>query len=170
MILQLNHLNGKAAIATTPNIVEALYKLVDDGHIDAAQFARLQVQLDWVQYKENFREIVTVSRHPPFMGMRIDTRQVTPENLRPSMLRAIEATDPEKIPDTQNQDRIPLEDFKSFRHSIAWEFNKLYWTHLRDWEQATGRGYQQALPGGKSDGVDGEAVADSVADFWTLLR
>jgi hypothetical protein len=182
MILQLNHLNSQAAIATTPNVVETLYRLVEDGHIDPAQFARLQVQLDWVQYKQNFREIVTVSRgartkderRPPVMDMRIDTRQVTPDTLRAEILRAMEASDPEKVPErspgAQNQDRIPLEDFKSFRHSIAWEFNKLYWTHLGDWEKATGRGYQQALPGGKSDGANDEAVADSVADFWTLLR
>src|SRR4051794_4209701 len=97
MILQVNHLNSKAAAATTPHIVEALNTLVEDGHIDPAQFASLQVQLDWVQYKHNFREVVSVSRAartkdehlPPRMDMRIDTRQVTPENLRPEMLRAM---------------------------------------------------------------------------------
>jgi hypothetical protein len=188
MILRLNHLNAKAATATTPHIVEALYKLVDDGHIDPAQFARLQVQLDWVQYKQNFREIVTVSRGAmgamtgstmkgAVMDMRIDTRQLTPDNLRAEMLRALAAADSERFLETQIQDRetpihdrIPLEAFKSFRHSIAWEFNRLYWAHLGDWEKATGKGYQQALPGGKSDGNDEQAVADSVADFWTLLR
>src|SRR5665213_3428481 len=138
MNLQLNHLNAKAA-AITPMVVEALQKLVEDGHIDPAQFARLQVQLDWVQYKQNFREIVTVSRsagtkderrppvHPPVMDMRIDTRQVTPGNLRAEMLRALAAIHPEKSLEAQPEDRIPLEAFKSFRHSIAWEFNKLYW-------------------------------------------
>jgi len=108
--------------------------------------------------------------HPPVMDMRIDTRQVTPDNLRAEMLRALAAIHPEKSLQAQPEDRIPLEAFKSFRHSIAWEFNKLYWTCLGDWEKTTGRGYQQALPGGKSDGNDAEAVADSVADFWTLLR
>src|SRR5579863_3974264 len=125
MNLQLNHLNAKAA-AITPIVVEALQKLVSDGHIDPAQFATLQVQLDWVQYKQNFREMVEVSHigrqngepRLPTMDMRIDTRQVTPETLRPEMLRALSLTD---------ADRIPLEDFKSFRNSIAWEFNKRYW-------------------------------------------
>ena len=178
MILQLNHLNAGAAIATTPNIVEALYQLVEDGHIDPAQFARLQVQLDWVQYKQNFRDAVTVScgarpmdvRRPPVMDMRIDTRQVTPDNLRAEMLRAIAASSPDRFQEPPSRDRLPLEGFKSLRHSIVWEFNKLYWTHLGDWEKATGKGYQEALPGGKSDGNHEEAVADSVADFWTLLR
>jgi len=117
MNLQLNHLNSKAA-AITPVVVEALHKLVEDGHIDPAQFASLQVQLDWVQYKQNFREVVSASRgaRSPAIDMRIDTRQVTPENLRPEMLRALAAADPEK----PVEDRILLEDFKSFRHSIAW--------------------------------------------------
>jgi hypothetical protein len=172
MILQVNHLNGKAAAATTPQIVEALNGLVEDGHIDAAQFASLQVQLDWVQYKQNFREVVSVLRAtrtkddtlPPRMDMRIDTRQVTPENLLPEMLRAMTATE------GQPEDRLLFEDFKSLRSSIVWEFNKRYWGNLADWENVTGKGYQEALPGGKSDGNSAAAVADSVADFWTLLR
>jgi hypothetical protein len=164
MILQVNHLNAKAA-ATTPNVVEVLQKLVEEGHIDPAQFASLQVQLDWVQYKQNFREAVSVSRGRS-IDMRIDTRQVTQDNLRPEMLRALAVSDPE----SGCADRIPLEDFKPFRHSIAWEFNKLYWAHLGEWEKATGKGYEQALPGGKSDGNNDSAVAESVADFWSLLR
>lgn len=180
MILQLNHFNGKAAAATTPSVVSTLYQLLEEGKIDPAQFSRLNVQLDWIQYKQNFREMVTASHaargqtavgakdgRPGVLDIRIDTRQVTPDSLRAEIARAMTAADAE----TPNQDdRIPLEDFKSFRGSIAWEFNKLYWTWLRDWEKATGKGYEQALPGGKSDGNHEEAVADSVGDFWTLLR
>jgi hypothetical protein len=164
MNLQLNHLNAKAS-AITPIAVEALNKLVEEGHIDAAQFASLRVQLDWVQYKTNFREAVSVTRggstSNSTIDMRIDTRQVQPETLHDEMLRALNSCD---------DDKIPLEDFKSFRNSIAWEFNKLYWGHLGEWEKATGKGYQEALPGGKSDGNSDDAVTDSVADFWTLAR
>src|ERR1700733_11410520 len=158
MNLHLNHLNAKAA-AITPMVVEALQKLVADGDMDPAQFAGLQVQLDWVQYKQNFRDVVSVSRGAKVTDMRIDTRQVTPDNLRPEMLRALAGID-----------GIPLEDFKSFRNSLAWEFNKRYWANLGDWERMTGKGYQEALPGGKSDGNQDDAVVDSVADFWSLLR
>ncbi len=179
MILQLNHFNGKAA-ATTQSVVDTLYKLLEEGKIDEAQFSRMHVQLDWIQYKQNFREMVTASRgskaqgpagakdgRPPVMDIRIDTRQVTPDSLRVEMTRAMAAADTEK---PRDEDRIPLEDFKSFRNSIGWDFNRLYWSYLHDWEKATGKGYEQALPGGKSDGNHAEAVADSVADFWTLLR
>jgi hypothetical protein len=65
---------------------------------------------------------------------------------------------------------VPLEDFKSFRYSIGWEFNKRYWGNLSDWERMTGKGYQEALPGGKSDGNQEDAVLDSVVEFWSLLH
>src|SRR5580692_6375602 len=108
MNLHLNHLNAKAA-AITPMVVDALQKLVADGDMDPAQFAGLQVQLDWVQYKQNFRDVVSVSRGAKVTDMRIDTRQVTPDNLRPEMLRALAGADPER-PAARG---IPLEDFKS---------------------------------------------------------
>jgi hypothetical protein len=163
MNLQLNHLNAKAS-AMTPVIVEALNKLVAEGQIDAVQFANLRVHLDWVQYKTNFREPVSVTRGAAadaIIDMRIDTRQVQPETVHDEMLRALHSND---------DDKILLEDFKSFRNSLAWEFNKQYWGYLGEWEKATGKGYQEALPGGKSDGNSDEAVNDSVADFWTLAR
>jgi hypothetical protein len=160
MILQLNHFNSKAAAATTQSVVDTLYKLLDEGHIDHAQFCRLNVQLDWIQYKQNFRDVVTASRSGGVMDLRIDTRQVAPDSLRDEMLRAM----------SDSEASIPLEDFKSFRNSIAWEFNRLYWSYLGEWEKATGKGYEHALPGGKSDGNHEDAIADSVTEFWNLLR
>jgi hypothetical protein len=160
MILQLNHFNSKAAAATTQSVVDTLYKLLEEGHIDHAQFCRLNVQLDWIQYKQNFRDVVTASRSAGVMDLRIDTRQVAPDSLRDEMLRAM----------SDAETSIPLEDFKSFRNSIAWEFNRLYWSYLGEWEKATGKGYEHALPGGKSDGNHEDAIADSVTEFWNLLR
>src|SRR3954468_14498222 len=111
MILQLNHFNGKAASTTTQHVVETLYQLLEQGHITQTQFSRLNVQLDWIQYKQNFREMVTASRRPPVTDLRIDTRQVTPDSLRAEMLRAIQPAD------ANGADRVVLEDFKSFRQS-----------------------------------------------------
>jgi hypothetical protein len=101
------------------------------------------------------------------MDVHVDIRQVVPGCLRAALLRALAHTN---APEPQNQDRLPLEQFQSMRSSIVWEFNKLYWSRLRDWEIATGKGYEQALPGGASDGHNPEAIADSVEDFWTLLK
>lgn len=177
MILQLNHLQGKAA-AATQEVTEALYALLAEGHIDQNEFAQLRIQLDWLQYKKNFREVVLVTEGrgsgdgaEPFLNVQVDTRQVTPGCLKPEMLRALMRAMPRrKSTAAPGEDRLPLEDFKPFRSSIAWDFNRLYWHRLKDWETASGQGYEKALPGGKSDANHPDAVADGVGDFWTLLR
>src|SRR5690349_20956146 len=84
LLLQLNHLQGKAAASTTQEVVAALYALIEEGHIDQKQFAHIQVQLDWVQYKHNFREMVSASRplcvdrraKTPILDIRFDARQI----------------------------------------------------------------------------------------------
>ncbi len=174
MIVKLNHLQGKAAATSAQDVIGTVYALLEEGHIEKAQFARLQIELDWIQYKQNFREVVIAThgynqqgQQVPIMDVHVDVRQVVPGCLRAALLRALAHSN---APEPQNQDRLPLEDFKSMRSSIVWDFNKLYWGRLHDWELATGKGYEQALPGGASDGHNPEAIADSVADFWTLLR
>src|SRR6266550_4438034 len=98
MILKLNHLKVKAA-ATTQRVIEAVYALVEEGLMDQGQFARLQVELDWIQYKSNFREAVTATQGykafgqpAPMMDVHIDTRQVVLETLREDLLRALNRT------------------------------------------------------------------------------
>src|SRR5215467_5285212 len=174
MILQFNHLQRKPAAATSQDVIDALYGLLEEGHIEQSQFARLRVHLDWIQYRHNFREPVTIMQAgndhghgESWMDIHIDIRQVPPGQLRVKLLEAMSRANPET---RVTQDRVYLEEFTPFCSSIAWRFNGLYWHHLEGWERATGRSYEQALPGGKSDANDPAAVADSVADFWTLLR
>jgi len=173
MILKLNHLQGKAAAATAPDVIETIYSLMEEGHLEKDQFARLQIELDWIQYKQNFREVVIATQgynaqgqRAPLMDVHVDTRQVVPGCLRADMMRALAHA----YPGSQPHDRLPLEDFQSLRSSVVWEFNKLYWQRLKDWESLSGKGYEEALPGGQSDGHLPQAIADSVGDFWTLLR
>jgi hypothetical protein len=175
MILKLNHLQGKDAPASAQDVIGTVYSLLEEGQIEKSQFARLQVELDWIQYKQNFREVVIATHgynaqgeQEPIMDIHVDIRQVEPGCLRGAFLRALARSSPDAP--QHEQDRLTLEDFQSMRSSIVWEFNKLYWNRLKDWERATGRGYEQALPGGQSDGHNPQAIADSVGDFWTLLR
>lgn len=173
MILQLNHLQRKPAASTTQEVVDTLYALLEEGQLDREQFARLRVHLDWIQYRQNFRECVMaigptsdLREECRPLEVHIDMRQVTPGALREAILRTMMSGDTgEPV-----RDAVFLDDFRSFRESIAWGFNRLYWHRLADWEEFTGRGYEQALPGGKSDANHPGAVADCVADFWTLLR
>ncbi len=163
MILKLNHLNAKATAATEA-VIESVYAMVAAGTLDKGQFARLQIELDWIQYKQNFREVVAATRGyscgtpGPLMDIHVDTRQVVPERLSQDLAQAFGAAD-----------RVFLEDFKSMRRSIVWEFNRFYWRHLLAWEHATGKGYDQALPGGGSDGHNPLAIADDVEEFLDLL-
>jgi hypothetical protein len=174
MILQLNHLQRQPASVTAQEVVDTLCALLEEGHIEQDQFARLRVHLDWIQYRQNFRECVMATKVTsersecrfPF-EMHIDTRQVTLGTLRGQISKTMTHVGEQS---TAEQDRLFLEEFRSFRDSIAWGFNRLYWHRLPDWEQFTGRSYQQALPGGKSDANHPAAIADCVADFWTLLR
>jgi len=174
MILQINHLQKGAAAATARDLVEIVFALLEEGHLEASQLARLRVHLDWIQYKSNFRETVMLTEidraadgRPSLFDVHVNAREVVAETLRADMHRAILRAAQEPC---SGQDRIVLEEFCSFRSSIAWEFNRLYWHRLTDWERASGRGYEQALPGGKSDGHHATAIADGVADFWTLLK
>jgi len=173
MILQLNYLQGKPAATTTQEVVDTLYSLLEEGRLEQEQFARMRVHLDWIQYRKNFRECVMTTKvkrdpygQPSPLEMYIDLRQLTPATLRAEILRAMTGEDSP----APGHDRVFLEDLRSFRESITWKFNNLYWHRLADWEEFTGRGYEQALPGGKSDANHPAAVADCVADFWTLLR
>ena len=174
MILQINHLQKSPAAGAARDLIETVLTLCEEGHLQPSQLARLRIHLDWIQYRNSFREAVMVA---PFEGsqreadalldVHVNTRQVGQETLRADILRAILRSTQAPPADA---DRVTLEEFCSFRSSIAWEFNRLYWHRLADWERATGRSYEQALPGGKSDANHPAAIADGVADFWTLLK
>src|SRR5579862_3462778 len=177
MILNLNHLHGKSAGTTARDVVDTLYKLLEEGQIEQNQFATLRIQLEWIQYKQNFRDVVSIAQCAndrgelqPVMDIHIDTRQATPDCLREALLLGMQRANPATPAEIRDQDRLPLEDFRSLRRSIVWEFNKLYWVRLKDWESATGKGYEEALPGGQSDGHRADAIADSVDEFWKLLH
>jgi len=174
MILQINHLQKSPAAAAARDLIDTLLTLCEEGHLQRSQLARLRIQLDWIQYRSSFREPVMVApcgnargEEVALLDVHVNTRQVGQESLREDILRAIRRS---VQPAPADAGQVVLEDFCSFRSSMAWEFNRLYWHRLADWEKATGRGYEQALPGGKSDANHPEAIADGVADFWTLLK
>jgi len=173
MNLHLNHTRKDSAATSTSEVVGTLLALLEDGTLSPAQFARMQIHLDWIQYKENFREAVMAMHNAEDeeggapLEIHIDGRQVAPGGLRGMVQNAINSVGAEA---RERPDRIYLEDFRSFRSSVAWDFNRLYWWRLKDWEQATGKGYEEMLPGGKSDGHQPEAIAESVRDFWNLLK
>ena len=112
MILQFNHLQRKSAVATSQDVIDALYGLLEEGHIEQAQFARMRVHLDWIQYKQNFREPVTIMRavseageDPSLMDVHVDMRQILPGVLRGKLLEVMQASDPDA---PRTEDRLVL--------------------------------------------------------------
>jgi len=176
MILQINHLQKNPAAGAARDLIDTLFTLYEEGHLQRSQLARLTIQLDWIQYRNSFRETVMVApcgtpreEETALLDVHVNTRQVGQQSVREDILRGILRTR-QTAPNGSPPDGVSIEDFGSFRSSIAWEFNRLYWHRLPDWERTSGRSYEKALPGGKSDANHPQAIADSVGDFWTLLK
>jgi hypothetical protein len=165
--LMIVHLNFLPAVGATDasNIVTALFGLLDQGRLDPELLPHLRVHLDWIQYKSNFREAVSVRRGADDRGeplalaeVAIDVRQARPERLSEHLASALALAG-----------SVVLGDFTPLSQSLIWPCNRLFWQRVADWERDTGRGFEAALPSGRSDANHPDAVADGVADFWTLL-
>jgi len=180
VILHVNHLAaGPAAqrglAAKAGELATTLLELVEEGRADPRLLPALRVHLDWIQYRASFREALTVRKTTDALGnvmplaeLAVDLRQTEPEGLREALARALGSLGSDAVDDDAG--RLWLDDFGPIRDSLIWRFNRLFWQRLGDWEQAAGRGFEEALPSGRSDANHAQAVADSVADFWTLLR
>ena len=171
MILHVNHLQPGVADAAGAT-VGSLLALVEEAGLDARLLASLRLHLDWIQYRANFRDPVSLRRAADVDGRPLTLAEIAVDLRRPAdapagLRRALRFLGPDA---DGADDRLWLEAFGPLRDSIIWRFNDLFWKRLTDWEAASGRGFEQALPSGRSDANHPDAVADSVADFWTLLR
>jgi hypothetical protein len=172
MILHVNHLEPGLAARASETLATLLALIEEDG-TDPRHLASVRVHLDWVQYRANFRDAVMVRRATDPQGrpsalaeIAVDLRQATAVDARSGLRRALGALGSEPA----GEDALLLEDWGPLRDSVIWRFNRLFWQRLADWEQASGRGFEEALPSGRSDANHPAAVRDAVADFWTLLR
>jgi hypothetical protein len=183
VILHANHLGPGGASPSAlgekaGEVVRTLLSLVGEGRVDPRVVSGLRLHLDWIQYRANFREPVTVRRATDPRGgaaalaeIAVDLRRVEPASLRDALAGAFRAVSDDPALDPAGEPgRLYVEDWAPLRDSVIWQFNRLFWQHVADWEAAVGRRFEEALPSGRSDANHPEAVADSVADFWTLLR
>ena len=170
MIFQVNHM-GKGRGELISRVVSRWMALAGEGKVHKDILPHLHVQLDWVQYKSNFREAAMVRKSirngepSPLVEIAIDLRQVDDETLD----RALETAAAEASPGGYTPPRVVLEEFGSMRASMIWAFNKLYWQHRTEWEEITGESYEKALPSGSSDGHNVQAIQDQVVEFYDLL-
>ena len=124
-----------------------------------ADLARLRVVCDWIQYKQNFREPV-VSRPVGDTDTEIafDLRRCADIDLSAHVKEAL----------SEGQPGLPLEPWVAGRDSCTWGFNQLYWQALSHWEVATGREYEQSLPGGESDARNTEAARELILELFRI--
>lgn len=170
-------LRGPDQAATTDAIARVLAAAGDS----PADLATLRVVVDWIQYKESFREPADLrpilSRVPPAgdpsagdpsadgppvadqaLELAIDLRRAG------DLAGAVAAL----LGDGQSAAALPLEPWGPGTASCIWRFNTLYWQALSHWEQSTGREYERALPGGASDARNTAAVRELVLELFKI--
>jgi hypothetical protein len=176
-------MRGKTPIEPVPAIESLLAELA----VADVDLTRMRVVCDWIQYKENFR--VPVALRPVLadlpalaaaegdaaaesagsesangtLEIAVDLRRATAAELGTELKRALAAY----AAGATQPPGVALEPWAPTSQSCIWQFNSLYWRALDKWERATGRGYEQALPGGHSDARDVATVRDII---YELLR
>jgi hypothetical protein len=178
VIIHLNFL-PKPGETGAGDVLAALFALFDQRRLDPDMLPHLRLHLDWIQYKANFREPVTMRHATDARGERlalaelaVDLRRAPRQELIDALARAVAPIGPSASvggPEREAGGKVIVEDWTSLGESSIWQFNRLFWQRLTDWERQSGRGFEAALPSGRSDANDPAAVADAVADFWTLL-
>jgi hypothetical protein len=172
MILHVNHIPPKQT-ALASSVASTLVTVSGENQVPAQVLDNLNVHIEWLQYKTNFREPLCVRRAIrgqellPWIELGVDLRQVRQDALREELVGVLtDAADMAAV----SRKRVYLEPFTAIRSGIIWRFNNLFWQHLPLWESASGHGFEKALPGGTSDANHPAAVADAAAEFWTLLK
>jgi hypothetical protein len=183
MLIELrapDRLRGPRAMDLAP-ILSAVLEAARNSSVD---LNRLRVTCDWVQYRNSFREPVLLRRIEPSaydtaqasrgdgrdahsFELAIDLRRAGSIDLPAALTVALSQVD-----EGGNTECIYLEPWGPGRASIIWSFNSLYWRALSLWERATGREYEQALPGGESDARNVEGareLIDSLFRIWDQL-
>ena len=139
----------------------ALGPIIEAVCASPADLARLRVVCDWIQYKQNFREpVVARPVGTTDTEIAVDLRRcadISAEDLEATIKHALE--DPAGL---------ALEPWVPGRDSCIWGFNALYWQALSEWERATGKEYEQSLPGGESDARNTEAARELILELFRI--
>ena len=164
-----DRLTGPKGLDLTPTL-NALSASLREATID---LNRLRIVCDWLQYKQNFREPLAIRHILPSAlesGTRhahelaIDLRRTGSMDLTAEFANALNPV----IPHNALDGRQYLEDWAPGSASCIWDFNGLYWGALGLWEQATGREYEQALPGGETDAKNTEAADELILELFKV--
>ena len=168
------------------DVTAALGPVIEALCASEVDLSRLTVVCDWIQYRSSFRE---VADYRPVLGPGRATpaaadqdedqdpeRDASPETgleIAIDLRRAAEADLRAVVRDLLDEHahpkgsaRVMLGPWGPGSRSCIWRFNALYWQALSLWEQATGRDYEQALPGGESDARNTAAVRELILEIF----
>lgn len=172
-------LRGKKPVDATAALGPVIDALVED----SVDLSRARVVCDWVQYRNNFRDVVDIR---PILASHDRNSEVTPVALAAVVTeeQMEVAIDLRRSGEVELKDftrelmragsasgdpsRVYLEPWLLTSASIIWDFNALYWKALDVWEQATGQPYEKTLPGGESDARNRDAVRDMITSLFGL--
>ena len=178
----VSRLRGSSPVSVTA----ALEPVIEALCASDVDLSRVSLVCDWIQYRANFREVADF--RPVLAPGRVGPPAPDqPDDQGPERAAGAEtglemAIDLRRCPDTdlrsvvgdlldehahpKASSRVPLGPWVTGRHSCIWRFNALYWQALSLWEQATGREYEQALPGGESDARNTAAVRELILELF----
>jgi hypothetical protein len=163
------------------NVTAALGPVIEALCASSVDLSRVSLVCDWIQYRSSFREIADY--RPVLAPAAHDQDQDhDPERERPAEVALEMALDLRRCPGAdlaaligallaeheqpQDSTRVPLGPWGAGRQNCIWRFNALYWQALSLWERATGRDYEQALPGGESDARNAAAVRELILEIF----
>jgi hypothetical protein len=143
-----------------PAALGPLFAALGDAPTD---LARLRVVCDWIQYRHNFCPPVhtrPILGEPPGLEIAVDLRRC----LEPDLAATVKAA----LAEPGIAAGTVLEPWRPASESCIWQFNTLYWQALQLWEQAAGREYEQALPGGRSGARDTGPVRELILELFRV--
>ena len=94
MILHINHIPSKQTGAAG-NVASTLVSVAGEGQVSPRLLENLNVHLEWLQYKTNFREAITLRRALkgrdvlPWIELGVDLRQVQLDCLKDEFVAAL---------------------------------------------------------------------------------
>ena len=133
----------------------------------------VRVVCDWIQYRSNFRPTIDLRQIvgdpdagvPGAIEVAVDLRRAVA--LDPDVWKAMVRSAIDRHLSGPCDD-VLLEEWVPTSRSCVWDFNALYWRALEQWEKATGRLYEQALPGGESDARNVDAVREMIGGVFRV--
>jgi len=169
------------------DLISALTPVIEALRASSADLSRVRVVCDWIQYRANFREPADyrpvlaagwqAGAGPADQARLPDGGPRAPEtaleiavDLRRAgadlgaQVRALLA----EHAGADRPARLPLEAWGPGSASCIWRFNTLYWQALSFWEQATGKEYEKALPGGESAARNPAAVRELILELFKV--